>query len=322
MAYLRFASSLNLTASCRSGLQTELSLSTSKHWRLVFSLDVFSFEKNVSFTCSCKKTAPIYVGINFFGLWISLYWGDGRHDGYDEHLDKYYDYEPLEKAHPDFTFQQLDALLPYSRRKPFRFKEFYCSDKLKIYANDIDNAPNARAVEIALPFFSYIKASYKKPWSYGSWFGVELWLNTSAGIRLSLINRDLKISIGKNNLARISNLATEKAINRFFCLKGKHALTEKEIISAFDLINGCLNPESAVVAFKKLKDIGVSPTIFIKHNPSVFDKTGSKLAELYYNCLNETPADNELWKKIEEACDDLPPAAVERLRKIRKSVSA
>lgn len=48
---------------------------------------------------------------------------------------------------------------------------------------------------------------------------MELWSNASAGIKLSLIKRDLKILIGKNRLNRVSNLATEKAINRFFRLK-------------------------------------------------------------------------------------------------------
>lgn len=321
MVCFKFTPILRLTASCSCGFQTELALSTSKHWRLIFSLDADSFEKEVFFTGSCKKTAPIDVGINFLGLWISLYWGDGRHDGYDEHLDKYYDFEPLEKAYPDFTFRQLDALIPYSRCRPFRFKEFYCSDRLKVYANNMDNSPNACAVEAALPFFRYIKASYKKPLSYGSWIGMELWINASAGIKLSLIKRDLKILIGKNRLNRVSNLATEKAINRFFCLKGNRVLTEKEIVSAFSLIDNYLDSESASTALRMFKEKMISPTIYIKYNPYVFCEADKKIADLYYSFLNDAPVDNELWEKIEETYDDLPSATVERLQKIKESIS-
>lgn len=92
---------------------------------------------------------------------------------------------------------------------------------------------------------------------------MELWINASAGIKLSLIKRDLKILIGKNRLNRVSNLATEKAINRFFRLKGNRVLTEKEIVSAFSLIDNYLDSESASTALRMFKEKMISPTIYI-----------------------------------------------------------
>ena len=96
----------------------------------------------------------------------------------------------------------------------------------------------------------------------------------------------------------------------------------KEIISAFSLIDNYLDSESAGTALRMFKEKMISPTIYIKYNPYVFCEADKKIADLYYSFLNDAPVDNELWEKIEETYDDLPSATVERLQKIKESISS
>ena len=305
--------------------QSEASIKTSKHWEICVNFEFPCFEKEFDFSFSCKKTALFCLWVNLFGMDLHLYWGDGRHEEYDGHLDKYYDYDALVAQHPDYDYEQIDALIPYSEKLPYRFKEFYCSDRLKVYANDIDNAPNARAVEIALPFFRYLKASYKKPWWGALWLGAEVWFGPgSTGIKLSLFKRELKILIAKNLLKRRSNLMTSKAIDRFFRLRGNVDLSDQEIYDAFSKMiydeyagNGKY-VFSGPTTVRQILEKGVDPLSYLKSNPYVLEEASDETVETFYEYLETHPVDDGFWEAIKDKDCDLKPETLERLRKIRE----
>ena len=310
-------------------IQLEASLKTSKHWEICVNFEFPCLEWEFDFSFSCKRTAPFCLRVNLFGMDLHLYWGDGRHEEYDGHLDKYYDYDALVAAHPDYDYEQIDALIPYSEKQPYRFKEFYCSDRLKVYANDIDNVPNARAVELALPFFRYLKVSYKKPWWGALWLGAEVWSNPSAsGIKLSLFKRELKILIAKNLLKRRSNLMTGNAIDRFFRLRGNADLSEQEIYDAFAVMiydeyagNGKY-VFSGPTTVRQILEKGVNPLSYLKRNPYVLEEASDETVETFYEYLETHPVDDGFWEAIEKETEDLKlkPETVERLRKIREKL--
>ena len=229
--------------------QIEIEIKTSKHWWIYENIDFCRFEKCCYFHLKSRRTRPFGIGLYLFGLNLNLYWGDGRHDGYDEHLDKYYDYEPLAKAHPDWDFQKLDALIPYSRQEPPVFKEYYASRFLHVYDNDTANDKHALAVEIALPFLRYLKISFKRPWGYAEWFGIDFWAHHAIGIVFSLFKHDLKIVFAKNRIDRSSNLSTEKALDRFLALNGKRKIPLDDIRDAYHW-----NKEGCCLFFKKIRE--------------------------------------------------------------------
>ena len=204
------------------GFQSELSILTSKHWHISCNICLFTrFEKYIYVHWGCHRTCPFSVYFTLFGQSVSLYWGDYRHDGYDEHLDKYYDFEPLEKAYPELEFSKLDAMIPYSRREEKVFREYYISRLFRIYADDVANDKHSVVLEIALPFLRYFEVSFKRPWGNALWIGIETWLGGNLSwIKLSFLNHDLLLSFDKNDVKRDSNLATEKAIERFLDLNG------------------------------------------------------------------------------------------------------
>ncbi|MBO4520566.1 MAG: hypothetical protein J5787_05110 [Alphaproteobacteria bacterium] len=316
---------IRIYVSSGCGFQLEASVKTSKHWEVCVNLEIPGFDKEFDFSFSCKKTAPFCLWLYLFGVDLHLYWGDGRHEEYDGHLDKYYDYDALVAEHPDYDYKQIDALIPYSKKLPYRFKEFYCSDRLKVYANDIDNAPNARAVELALPFFRYLKVSYKKPWWGALWLGAEVWSNPSAsGIKLSLFKRELKMLIAKNLLKRRSNLMTGNAIDRFFRLRGNADLSDQEIYDAFSKMiydeyagNGKY-VFSGSTTVRQILENGVNPLSYLKRNPYVFEEASDETVETFYEYLETHPVDDGFWEAIKEKDCDLKPETVERLRKIRE----
>ena len=244
-----FGDFIRLRLSNYYGWQAEGEIRTSKHWWIEANIDFCEFEKYCCFHLKSRRTHPFSIGFYLFGLNLYLYWGDGRHDGYDEHLDKYYDFEPLEKAHPDWDFQKLDALIPYSVRKPEVFKEYHASRLLHIYANDTANDKHALAVEIALPFLRYLKISFKRPWEYAEWFGIDFFAHHAIGIVFSLFKHDLKIVFAKNRLDRTSNLSTEKALDRFLTLNGKRKIPLSEISDAYQW-----NKEACRLFFKKIRE--------------------------------------------------------------------
>lgn len=327
MFYRVFWKIVRVYVSTGCGFQTEVSVKTSKHWEICVNFEFPGFDREFDFSFSCKRTAPFCVWLYLFGADLHLFWGDGRHEEYDGHLDKYYDYDALVAEHPDYDYEQIDALIPYSEKRPYRFKEFYCSDRLKVYANDIDNAPDARTVEIALPFFRYLKVSYKKPWENAFWLGGEVWLSpAAAGIKLSLFKRDLKILIAKNRLNRQSNLMTSKAIDRFFRLKGNAALSDNETNGALRTMiydeyagNGkyCFSGPTTV---RQILDKGVDPIPYLKRNPYVFDEASDETVETFYEYLETRPVDDDFWNAVEKETEKykLKPETVERLRKIRE----
>lgn len=229
--------------------QIEIEIKTSKHWWIYGNIDFAEFEKSCFFHLSSHRTHPFSIGLDLFGLNMVFNWGDGRHDGYDEHLDKYYDYESLAKAHPDWDFQKLDALIPYSVRKPEVFKEYCVSRRIHVYANDTENNKHALAVEFALPFLRYLKISFKRPWGYAKWFGMEFWASRTVCVIFSLFKHDLKIVFGKNYLYRASNLSTEKALDRFLTLNGKRKIPLSDIRGAY-----CHNKEAYRLFCKKVRE--------------------------------------------------------------------
>lgn len=190
-------------------------------------------KKGCFFCLDGHRTRPFSIGLNLFGLNMVFSWGDGRHEGYDEHLDKYHDYDALLKVHPDWDLQKVDGAFPFSRRKPDVFKEYHISGKIHVYATDAANDKHALAVEVALPFLRYLKVSFKQPWGYAKWFGIELWANRTVGAVFSLFKHDLKIVFGKNSLDRTSNLATERALDRFLALNGKRKIPLDDIRSVY-----------------------------------------------------------------------------------------
>ena len=325
--YRVFWKIIRVYVSTGCGFQAEASVKTSKHWEICVNLEIPCFDKGFDVSFSCKRTAPFCVCLDLFGLNLYIYWGDGRHDEYDVHLDKYYDYDALVAEHPDYDYKQIDALIPYSEKQPYRFMEFYCSDRLKVYANDIDNAPNARAVELALPFFRYLKVSYKKPWENALWLGGEVWFDSvCAGIKLSLFKRELKILIAKNLLKRRSNLMTSNAIDRFFRLRGNADLSDQEIYDAFSEMiydeyagNGKY-VFSGPTTVRQILENGVDPLSYLKRNPYVLDEASDETVETFYEYLETHPVDDGFWEAIEKETEDLKlkPETVERLRKIRE----
>ncbi|MBO4520562.1 MAG: hypothetical protein J5787_05090 [Alphaproteobacteria bacterium] len=229
--------------------QIEIEIKTGKHWWIYGNIDFAGFEKSCSFNLCSHRTCPFGIGLHLFGLNLNFHWGDGRHDGYDEHLDKYYDYEPLADAHPDWDFQKLDALIPYSVRKPEVFKEYYVSRRIHVYSNDTANNKHALAVELALPFLRYMKISFKRPWGYAEWFGIDFFAHHAIGIVFSLFKHDLKIVFAKNSLDRSSNLSTEKALDRFLTLNGNRKIPLEEIRWAYSS-----NKEACRLFFKKIRE--------------------------------------------------------------------
>ena len=325
--YRRFWKIICVYVSNDCEFQLEASVKTSKHWEICVNFEFPCFDRRFEFDFSCKKTAPFCLQLYLFGMDLNIYWGDGRHEEYDGHLDKYYDYDALVAEHPDYDYEQIDALIPYSEKQPYRFMEFYCSDRLKVYANDIDNAPNARAVEIALPFFRYLKASYKKPWWGALWLGAEVWFGPgSTGIKLSLFKRELKILIAKNLLKRRSNLMTSKAIDRFFRLRGNADLSDQEIYDTFRQMiydkyagNGKY-VFSGPTTVRQILEHGVNPLSYLKRNPYVFDEASDETVETFYEYLETHAVDDDFWKAVEKETEEykLKPETVERLRKIRE----
>ena len=208
------------------GFQAELSVLTSKHWNISCNICLFTgFEKYIYVHWGCHRTCPFSICFSLFGQSVSLYWGDYRHDGYDEHLDKYYDYEPLEEAHPGLDFAAYDAMIPYSRREVEVFREYYISRLFHIYADDVANDKHSVVLEIALPFLRYFEVSFKRPWGYALWFGIETWLSYDrSSIKLSFLKHDLIVAFDKNDVTRASNLATEKAVERFLDLNGERKI--------------------------------------------------------------------------------------------------
>lgn len=213
--------------------QIEIEIKTGRHWRICGNTDFAGFEKGLFFCLDGHRTRPFSIGLNLFGLNMVFSWGDGRHEGYDEHLDKYHDYDALLKVHPDWDLQKVDGAFPFSRRKPDVFKEYHISGKIHVYATDAANDKHALAVEVALPFLRYLKVSFKQPWGYAKWFGIELWANRTVGAVFSLFKHDLKIVFGKNSLDRTSNLATERALDRFLALNGKRKIPLDDIRSVY-----------------------------------------------------------------------------------------
>lgn len=244
-----FGDLIRLRLSRHYGWQAEGEIRTGKHWRVEANVDFCKFEKSCYFHLKSRRTRPFGIGFYPFGLNAGIYWGDGRHDGYDEHLDKYYDYEPLEKAHPGWDFQKLDALIPYSVRKPAVFKEYYVSRGIHVYANDTANDKRAIAFETALPFLRYLKISFKRPWGYAEWFGVDFWADGTIGVRFSLFKHDLKIVFGKNALFRGSNLSTEKALERFLTLNGGRKIPLDDIRAVY-----CHDKEAYRLFRKKIRE--------------------------------------------------------------------
>ena len=90
--------------------QLEASVKTSKHWEICVNFEFPCFYWEFNFSFSCKRTAPFCLWLNLFGMDLHLYWGDGRHEEYDGHLDKYYDYDALVAEHPDYDYKQIDAI--------------------------------------------------------------------------------------------------------------------------------------------------------------------------------------------------------------------
>lgn len=272
----------------------------SKHWLFSFSCDVFA-SKDIGFRFNCKKTAPLNIEIELLIIRIFFKIENQQSGGYDLHLDKYM---PEELC---------------STEETYCCKDIFSSKRLRVYANNVANTPNAKAVEIALPKLCYFKMSYKKPWEYGFWLGIDIWFQhyrKSAGIKVSLFRRDFKILIGKNSFGRRSNLANEKAVDRYILLNEGYRIADDDLCAAFHTI-GLLFEENGLTVARNLIDRGLSPYPYLTINPCAFEECSKELREYYFSYLERHPADNIFWKSVRNSRRQLLGRTVKRLEKIK-----
>jgi len=223
-----------------------------------------------NFFCFEAKVKRTRAKISFIllGLYNSIRIGHIVTDHYDSHSDRYYYWEYDENKDISYEYTDETKQQKYIFVEPYQrvYKDFYISKFIKIYTKDWLNCLYGRAIELALPFFHYLKIDFKKPFYNREWLGFRSVINFEHGllfkVTLMFFKHELRIIIAKNKLYRQSNLFSIKAIKRVFQLSENINYTPKECM---DYISVLLNHRKSAQFLYLFKNIPFADSDLKKH---------------------------------------------------------